>query len=48
MGHAKTSTTTNIYGHVIAASHAKALRTLDKFDDILLPLDKKPEVLGLE
>lgn len=35
MGHARASTTTNIYGHVIDATHAKGLRTLDKFNDLL-------------
>ena len=35
MGHARASTTTNIYGHVIDAAHAKGLRTLDKFNDLL-------------
>lgn len=39
MGHARSSTTTNIYGHVIAAAHAKGLSTLDKFDDILIQPD---------
>ena len=33
--HARASTTTNIYGHVIDAAHAKGLRTLDKFNDLL-------------
>ena len=37
MGHARTSTTTNIYGHVIDAAHAKGLHTLDKFNDLLIP-----------
>lgn len=41
MGHARSSTTTNIYGHVIAASHAKGLSTLNKFDDILIPPEKQ-------
>lgn len=41
MGHARSSTTTNIYGHVIAAAHAKGLSTLNKFDDILLPAEKR-------
>lgn len=37
LGHAKPSTTTNIYGHVIASAHAKGLSTMDKFDDLLTP-----------
>ncbi len=45
LGHAKTSTTTNVYGHVIASAHAKALTTFDRFDDIVaptvLPIKKK-------
>lgn len=37
LGHAKASTTTNIYGHVIASAHAKALTTFSRFDDIVAP-----------
>lgn len=35
LGHARTSTTANLYGHVIAAAHAKGLTTFSKFDDVL-------------
>lgn len=47
LGHAKASTTTNIYGHVIASAHAKALTTFDRFNDIvapeLIPIDQAPK-----
>lgn len=46
MGHARSSTTTNIYGHVIAAAHAKGLSTLNKFDDILIPTESAKKVSG--
>ena len=35
LGHARVSTTEDIYGHVIASAHAKALRTFDKFNSLL-------------
>lgn len=37
LGHAKPSTTTNVYGHVIASAHAKSIATMDRFNDILIP-----------
>lgn len=37
LGHAKTSTTANIYAHVIAEAEAKADQTFDKFSDVLQP-----------
>ena len=46
MGHARSSTTTNIYGHVIAAAHAKGLSTLNKFNDILIPPERPKKVSG--
>ena len=48
LGHAKASTTTNIYGHVIASAHAKALTTFDRFNDIVAPLvfPQKEKVSG--
>ena len=33
------STTTNVYGHVIASAHAKSIATLDRFNDILIAAD---------
>ena len=44
LGHARTSTTENIYGHVIASAHAKALHTFDRFNQLLgVPKDKKED-----
>jgi len=37
LGHANPSTTTNVYGHVIASAHAKNIATMDRFNDILIP-----------
>lgn len=37
LGHAKASTTADIYGHVIASAQAKALQTFDKFSDVVAP-----------
>lgn len=42
LGHAKPSTTTNVYGHVIASAHAKSIATLDRFNDILIAADPQP------
>lgn len=36
LGHAQTSTTANIYAHVIKSAEAKAAQTFDKFDDIII------------
>jgi integrase len=45
LGHARTSTTENVYGHVIASAHAKALLTFDKFDGLLgVPEDNSPQI----
>lgn len=44
LGHARASTTTNIYGHVIASAHAKGLKTFDKFDDLIDPPKRKKAV----
>lgn len=45
LGHAKSSTTANIYGHVIASAQVKALQTFDKFSDVVAapppPTEKK-------
>lgn len=35
LGHAQSSTTANIYAHVIASSEAKAAQTFNKFDDVI-------------
>ena len=35
LGHAQTSTTTNIYAHVIAAAEARAAAVLDRFSDLV-------------
>ena len=35
LGHARTSTTEDVYGHVIASAHAKGLATLDRFGDVI-------------
>ena len=37
LGHAQTSTTANIYAHVISASEVKALQVFDRFSDIISP-----------
>jgi len=36
LSHTQTSTTANIYAHVIASAEAKATQTFDKFNDIVL------------
>lgn len=36
LGHAQTSTTANIYSHVIASAEAMAADTFDSFDDVIL------------
>lgn len=35
LGHAKTSTTANIYAHMLAESEAKSDKTFDKFSDVV-------------
>lgn len=35
LGHAKTSTTNNIYAHVIKSAEAKALEVFDRFDNVI-------------
>lgn len=40
LGHAQTSTTANIYTHVIQATEARAAHTFDRFDDVIFP-DKR-------
>lgn len=35
LGHAQTSTTANIYAHVIASAEERATHTFDKFDDLV-------------
>ena len=35
LGHAQTSTTANIYAHVIASAQAKAMQTFDRFNDMV-------------
>ena len=37
LGHAQTSTTSNIYSHVIAAAEAKAAEAFDRFGDLVAP-----------
>ena len=37
LGHAKASTTANIYAHVIAEAEAKADQTFDRFSDVIQP-----------
>lgn len=43
LGHAQTSTTANIYAHVIASAEELATHTFDKFDDLVThePVEKK-------
>lgn len=45
LGHAQTSTTANIYAHVIASAEAKAAQTFDKFNDLIAsdPPKEAPE-----
>lgn len=40
LGHAQTSTTSNIYSHVIAAAEAKAAEAFDRFGDLVAPESK--------
>ncbi|WP_024834219.1 site-specific integrase [Ruminiclostridium josui] len=44
LGHAQTSTTANIYAHVIVSAEARAAQTFDKFNDIIVQEEapKKP------
>ena len=37
LGHAQTSTTSNIYAHVILAAEVKALQIFDRFSDLITP-----------
>lgn len=37
LGHAQTSTTSNIYAHVISAAEVKALQIFDRFSDLITP-----------
>ena len=37
LGHAQTSTTANIYAHAIASAQAKAMQTLNRFNDLVTP-----------
>lgn len=37
LGHAQTSTSANIYAHAIASAQAKAMQTLDRFNDLVTP-----------
>lgn len=39
LGHAQTSTTNNIYAHVIASAEARAAQTFDKFNDAIMSSD---------
>jgi len=41
LGHAQTSTTANIYAHVIASAEAKSTQTFDRFTDIIEPKVQK-------
>jgi integrase len=41
LGHAKPSTTSNIYAHVIASAEAKAAEVMDRFSDVILENDVK-------
>lgn len=46
LGHAQTSTTANIYAHVIASAQAKAMQTFDRFNDMVAgaePEENAPE-----
>jgi len=43
LGHAQSSTTANIYAHVIASAEAKAAQTFDKFNDLIVE-DKAEKV----
>lgn len=40
LGHAQTSTTSNIYAHVIASAEAKAAEVFDRFEDVVIPKKK--------
>ncbi len=41
LGHTQTSTTANIYSHMIASAQAKAMQTFDRFNDVLAPEQKR-------
>lgn len=45
LGHAQASTTANIYAHAIASAQAKAMQTLDRFNDLIIP-EKKKKAIG--
>ena len=40
LGHAQTSTTSNIYAHAIASARAKAAQTFDRFNDLVIPTER--------
>ena len=40
LGHAKPSTTENIYAHALAVEREKAAKTMERFDDIIVPRKK--------
>lgn len=42
LGHAQTSTTANIYAHVIASAEERATHTFDRFDDLVAPEPEQP------
>lgn len=42
LGHAQTSTTANIYAHVIASAEERATHTFDRFDDLVAPEPEHP------
>lgn len=44
LGHSQTSTTANIYSHLIASAQAKAMQTFDRFNDVLAPEEIKKAV----
>ena len=43
LGHAQTSTTSDIYSHVIASAEAKAAQVTDKFAEDIHPKSEKRE-----
>ncbi|HCS75727.1 MAG TPA: hypothetical protein DIW17_17875 [Clostridiales bacterium] len=46
-GHAKTSTTANVYAHVIASAEAKAVQTFDRFTDLVAPETEAEQVIPI-
>ena len=40
LGHAKPSTTENIYAHALAVEREKAAKTMERFDDVIAPRKK--------